>query len=134
MLSTQHELMKELPAAEETATLSRRRRRSSVEHSDCLKVAKTSTITSASATQDSPANLAEDTMLLSETGPVESIDTSMLAVRFYLFFCINFLQILIYRAINKAHNIDWDNVPMHVVIKMNEDIEAWVRSKFLLCY
>lgn len=36
------------------------------------------------------------------------------------------------KHVNKAHNIEWDNVPMHVVIKMNEDIEAWVRSKFVL--
>lgn len=85
MLSTQHELMKELPAAEETATVSRRRRRSSVEYSDSPKVAKTSTITSATANQDLPANLTEDTISPSEKQPVESFDESMLAFNFFLF-------------------------------------------------
>lgn len=89
MLSTQHELMKELPAAEETATVSRRRRRSSVEYSDSLKVAKTSTITSATANQDSPANLTKDTISPCEKQPVESFDESMLAFQFF-FICIIF--------------------------------------------
>lgn len=86
MLSTQHELMKELPAAEETATVSRRRRRSSVEYSDSPKVAKTSTITSATANQDLPANLTEDTISPSEKQPVESFDESMLAFNFFFLY------------------------------------------------
>lgn len=92
MLSTQHELMKELPAVEETATGSRRRRRSSVEYSDSPKVAKTSTITSATANQDLPANLTQDTISPSKKQPVESFDESMLAFNFFFFFVSFFLR------------------------------------------
>lgn len=70
-MTTQHELMSELPVSEETATVNRKRRQSSVEIRDSPKIAKTcasptSTITSLTQAQELPTQQVKDTPLTQE--------------------------------------------------------------------